>query len=45
MNWFEKIERYYKNGLYTNEQVNIFVISKKITEEQYKEITNEDYIA
>ena len=45
MNWFEKIERYYKNGLYKNEQVKIFVISKKITEEQYKEITNEDYIA
>ena len=45
MNWFEKIERYYKNGLYTNEQVKIFVQTGKITEEQYKKITGEDYIA
>ena len=45
MKWFEKIERYYKNGLYTNEQVKIFVQTGKITEVQYKEITGEDYIA
>ena len=45
MNWIEKIERYYKNGLYTNEQVKIFVQTGKITEVQYKEITGEDYIA
>lgn len=44
MNWFEKIKRYYDNGSYTNEQVKIFVQTGKITEEQYKEITNEDYI-
>ena len=45
MNWFEKVERYYKAGYYKNEQVKIFVASNKITEEQYKEITGEDYIA
>ncbi len=44
MNWFEKIERYYKNGLYTNEQVKVFVQAGKITEIEYKEITSEDYI-
>lgn len=45
MNWFEKIERYYKNELYTNEQVKVFVVAGKITSEEYKKITNEDYIA
>lgn len=45
MNWFEKIKRYYDKGLYTNEQVKVFVVGGKITEEQYKEITGEDYNA
>lgn len=45
MNWFEKVERYYKAGYYTNDQVKIFVVSKKITEEEYKSITGENYIA
>lgn len=44
MNWFEKIERYYKNGLYTNEQVKVFVQAGKITEIEYKEITGENYM-
>lgn len=45
MNWFEKVERYYKAGYYENEQVKVFVNANKITEVQYKQITNEDYIA
>lgn len=45
MNWFEKIERYYKNGLYTNKQVKVFVVACKITEAEYKKITGEDYVA
>lgn len=44
MNWFEKINRYYENGLYANEQVKVFVQAGKITEIEYKEITSEDYI-
>ena len=32
-NWFEKIKKYYDAGLW----------KKKITAEQYKEITGEDY--
>lgn len=44
MNWFDKIKRYYNNGLYTNEQVKVFVVAGKITNEQYKEITGEEYI-
>lgn len=44
MNWFEKIERYYNNGRYTNKEVKKFVKLNKITEEEYKEITGEDYV-
>lgn len=44
MNWFEKVERYYKLGYYDNTKVKVFVVGEKITEEQYKEITNEDYM-
>lgn len=44
MNWFEKVERYYKKGYYNNEKVGRFVKAKKITKEQYKEITGVDYI-
>lgn len=45
MNWFEKVKKYYEAGYYKNEQVKIFVVSEKITIEQYKKITNEGYIA
>lgn len=44
MDWFEKVKRYYDKGIYKNEQVKVFVEGNKITEEQYKEITNEDYV-
>ena len=44
MDWFEKIKRYYDNGRYTKDEVKKFVEFNKITEEQYKEITGEDYI-
>ncbi|WP_343101926.1 XkdX family protein [Romboutsia sp. MSSM.1001216sp_RTP31141st1_G3_RTP31141_220114] len=45
MDWFEKINRYYGKGKYTKEEVKVFVISGKITEDEYKEITGEDYKA
>lgn len=44
MDWFEKVNRYYQNGYYTNENVKAFVKAEKITAEQYKLITGEDYI-
>lgn len=44
MNWFEKIKRYYDKGMYTNDGVKVFVKGNKITEEQYKEITGEEYL-
>lgn len=43
MNWFEKVKRYYDLGVYNNGDVWDFVSYKKITPEQYKEITQEEY--
>lgn len=40
---FEKIKKFYDMGLYSKEQVAAFVAKGKITPEQYKEITGEDY--
>lgn len=45
MNWFLTAKRYYDMGFYTKEQVKVFVAAGKITAEQYKEITGEDYSA
>lgn len=38
---FEKIKRFYNEGLYSKEQVHKFVEKGIITEEQYKEIVGE----
>lgn len=43
MNWFEKIKRYYHLKCYDDDDVKIFVQTKKINEEQYAEITGEEY--
>ena len=43
MDWFEKVQRYYNKGYYNIEDVKVFVKAKKITKEQYKEITGVDY--
>ncbi|MBO3444003.1 XkdX family protein [Clostridium sp. CCUG 7971] len=43
--WFETIEGYYNEKIYDNSDMKIFVTAKMITTEEYKEITNEDYIA
>ena len=42
---FAIVKRYYDKGIYSNEDVKKFVLAGKITPEQYKEITGEDYIA
>lgn len=44
MDWFEVANRYYQKGYYTNENIKSFVKAEKITAEQYKLITGEDYI-
>lgn len=43
MNWFEKIKKYYDASLWTGRMVGNAVVKKKITVEQYKKITGEDY--
>lgn len=40
---FERVKKYYDRGFYTEAQVADFVKKGKLTAEQYKEITNEDY--
>lgn len=37
------VKRYYDMGKYSDEQVKVFVKAGWITEEQYKEITGEEY--
>lgn len=43
MDWFEKVQRYYNKGYYDKDDVKVFVKAKKITAEQFKEITGVDY--
>ena len=42
---YKIIKRYHDRGIYTKENVAVFVESRKITAEQYKEITGEEYIS
>lgn len=41
---FEEIKQYYDLGFWTKENVALAVEKGKITEEQYKVITGEDYV-
>lgn len=43
MDWFNKIKSYYDRELWTKEQVKKAVEMKKISIEEYKKITGEDY--
>ncbi|WP_373845538.1 XkdX family protein [Clostridium sp.] len=45
MNWMDTITYFYNQNLYTVDQVKIFVAKSKITAEQYKTITGQDYTA
>lgn len=40
---FKIVKRYYDKGIYTKENVKVFVRARKITAEQYKEITGDTY--
>ena len=42
---FNIIKRFYNRGIYSKENVAVFVASGKITMEQYKEITGTEYIS
>lgn len=41
--WFQSVKRYYNQGRYSIEDVKVFVKARKITAEQYQEITGEAY--
>lgn len=40
---YQKIKRWYEYGMWTKEMVKNAVVKGKITAEEYKEITGEDY--
>lgn len=40
---YKIVKRYYDKGIYTKENVSVFVKAGKITAEQYEEITGEAY--
>lgn len=41
--WFDTVEEYYKDGLYSKYDVKVFVVAKMITEEEYEKITGDKY--
>ncbi len=43
--WFEMVKGFYKDKLYSNDDVKVFVVAKMIDKEEYTQITGEDYIA
>lgn len=45
MDWYTLVKRYYDNGRYSESDVAVFVAAGKITPEQYKAITGDDYVA
>lgn len=42
--WFARIQKFYNDGLWTKEMVADAVRMNRITAEDYKTITGEDYI-
>ncbi|MFE4571278.1 XkdX family protein [Paenibacillus chitinolyticus] len=43
MDWYKTVSTYYKMGIYTNDNVKVFVVKNKITPDQYELITNEEF--
>ena len=44
MDWVSIITRYYSAGYYTKSQVAVFLVKGKITADQYKTITGDNYV-
>ena len=42
--WYSKIKGWYESGWWTKSMVKNAVIKEKITADEYKEITGEDYV-
>lgn len=45
INWLEKLTDYYSKGYWTKSMIGDAVKKGKISEEEFKQITGEDYIA
>jgi len=45
--YYTMVKKFYDNGhpLYTNESLKTFVVAKMITAEEYKQITDVEYVA
>ena len=44
MSWFDRVEFYYEQGLWSKQRV-YNVVGKVVTPEEYEQITGEPYIA
>ena len=42
--WYEQIKGWYEDGWWTNGMVKDAVVKEKITADEYKDITGEDYV-
>jgi len=42
--WFNSVKRYYDMGIYTKDNVALFVRANMITSIDYKTITGEEYV-
>lgn len=42
---FKVVKRYYDLGIYSKENVKVFVVAGKLTAEEYQSITGDEYIA
>ena len=42
--WYEKVKGWYEAGWWTKSMVKDAVVKEKITGDEYKEITGEDYV-
>ncbi len=43
--WLERVKRFYEQGLWTKDMVGDAVRAGRITEQEYEEITEEEYAA
>lgn len=42
--WFRSVKKYYEMGLYTKDNVKVFVRAKFINADEYKIITGDEYV-
>lgn len=45
INWFDLLSRYYAQGIYTSDDLKVFVVGNKISTTQYETITGIPYVA